>query len=104
MGQVKSVEYFSTAAEKCFVGEEDRDMPGCCSDYSEILSVDDNQFQPHFNTGLAKVLYIIRPVAVAEALDFPGLPGHQLTYVAQGLPPPLPVDIYIFISSYLHYG
>ena len=104
MGRVKSLEYFSTQADKCFDGEEDRDMTGCCSDHSEILSVDEDQFQSQFNHGFAKILYVLRPVVVAGAIEPPGLSDNEVTYITHGLPPPKPVNIYILNSSYLHYG
>ncbi len=104
MGHVKSMEYFSTSSEKCFEGEDKRDMTGCCSDETEVVSLEDDQHQSQPTTLGHKVLYALRPIISATGTDVLLHIVEEVDYRAYDPPPPRPVPVYILTSSYIHYG
>ena len=104
MGRVKSVAYFSKEAKKCFEGEAERDMKGCCSDETEVLQLEDE----HSSTSFHKI---------SDITPIPFIPVYQLipfsisnkavkdsAGIVYDLPPPDKTPIYILHSSFTFYG
>ena len=103
-GVVKSTAYFSAEAEKCFEGEEKRDMTGCCSDETEVFQLADEHIPGAFIQIADFSTDFTFTVFSATFSDFNNTVFKEEAGLAYDLPPPNPVPVYILLSSLTFYG
>ncbi len=102
MGRTMDVQYFSSNAEGCFASEE-RKMP-CCEDTLEILSVEDEHQNNHFEKLFDAGFVFLPELLPLEYNSLIGLPNEE-AFSFYPDPPDLQEEpIFIRIQSLTYYG